>query len=242
MAPEQAAGRPDLIHRHTDVYGLGAVLYEILTAKPPFSDPDPTVILRKVQEEEPILPRQIWREVPSALEALCLRALSKQPEDRPAAAGELAREIQVWQEAQRQEALDALLESERLYSSLVESVPFNVFRKGRDGQFTFANAMFCRNLNRSSDELLGKTDYDVYPPSLADKYREDDRHVMEQQIVLDTVEVHEKPSGERTYYQVLKMPVYDVHGDVIGIQAVSWDVTSLLKLYFDLESRNPSAD
>src|SRR5262249_35568709 len=67
MAPEQAAGRLDLIDRRTDVYGLGAVLYEVLTGQPPFAGPDTGTVLRKVQEEEPAPPSQLWPEVPPAL-------------------------------------------------------------------------------------------------------------------------------------------------------------------------------
>src|SRR5262249_31331180 len=60
MAPEQAAGRLDLIGRHTDVYGLGAMLYEILTGQPPFVGTDTLEVLRRVREEEPPLPHTIW--------------------------------------------------------------------------------------------------------------------------------------------------------------------------------------
>ncbi|MFO0846781.1 MAG: serine/threonine-protein kinase, partial [Gemmataceae bacterium] len=63
MAPEQAAGCLDRIDHRTDVYGLGAVLYEILTGRPPFTGPDTAAVLRKAQEEEPAPPRRAWPEV-----------------------------------------------------------------------------------------------------------------------------------------------------------------------------------
>jgi serine/threonine-protein kinase len=108
MAPEQAAGRPDLVGPATDVYGLGAILYEILTGRPPFSakDMEPRTdatrresmeeLLRAIQEQEPPRPRLLCQGVPTALEAVCLRALAKKPADRYAAAGDLAREVQRW--------------------------------------------------------------------------------------------------------------------------------------------------
>src|SRR5262249_26368619 len=111
MAPEQAAGQLELIDRRTDVYGLGAILYEILTGVPPFSGQSTEEVLRKVREDEPVPPRQLWPEVPPALEALCLRALAKRPEGRPAAAAELAQEVQGWQEFERRKAEEALRES-----------------------------------------------------------------------------------------------------------------------------------
>lgn len=59
MAPEQAAGRLDQIDRRTDVYGLGAILYELLTGQPPFIGPDSTTVLQKVQSEAASPPREL---------------------------------------------------------------------------------------------------------------------------------------------------------------------------------------
>jgi serine/threonine-protein kinase len=106
MAPEQAAGHIDRLDRRTDVYALGAILYEILTGRPPFTlavapgvtpaRPDTHELLRRIQEEEPPRPRQLVSGVAPALEAVCLRALAKKPERRYQSAGELAREVQRW--------------------------------------------------------------------------------------------------------------------------------------------------
>ena len=96
MAPEQAEGRTDRIDRRTDVYGLGAILYELLTGRPPFAGAEVEEVLRQVREAEPARPRQVWAGVPRALEAVCLRALAKEPAERYASAGELAREVQRW--------------------------------------------------------------------------------------------------------------------------------------------------
>jgi serine/threonine protein kinase len=82
MAPEQAQGRLDLIDRRTDVYGLGAMLYEILTGQPPFAGIDTEDLLRKVREEQPERPRAFCTGVPAALEAVCLMALAKRPAAR----------------------------------------------------------------------------------------------------------------------------------------------------------------
>jgi WD40 repeat protein/tRNA A-37 threonylcarbamoyl transferase component Bud32 len=96
MAPEQAEGRTDRIDRRTDVYGLGAILYELLTGRPPFAGAEVEEVLRQVREAEPARPRQVWAGVPRALEAVCLRALAKEPAKRYPSAGELAREVQRW--------------------------------------------------------------------------------------------------------------------------------------------------
>jgi serine/threonine-protein kinase len=94
MAPEQAAGRLDLLDRRTDVYGLGAVLYQILTGRPPFAGKDAADVLRRVAEEVPARPRLLDATVPPALEAVCLRALAKRPEERYPGAKELAEDVQ----------------------------------------------------------------------------------------------------------------------------------------------------
>ncbi len=226
MAPEQAAGRLDQIDGRTDVYGLGAILYEILTSEPPFTGPDTATVLRRVQEESPLPPRQLWPDVPAALEAVCLRALAKQPADRQAAAGELALAVQGWQEYERRKAEQALRESEALYHSLVESLPCNVFRKDLEGRFIFANQRFCELVGRPLDQLLGKTNFDIHPPDLAEKYRRDDRQVIDTGAVFEDIEEHLTMDGnDRRYLHTLKTAVRDAGGKVSGIQGISWDVT-----------------
>jgi PAS domain S-box-containing protein len=224
MAPEQSAGRLDLIDRRTDVYGLGAILYEILTGAPPFTGHSTEEVLRKVREEEPTPPRQLWPEVPPALEALCLRALAKQPEDRPAAATELAQEVQGWQEFERRKAEEALRESEALYHSLVENLPCIVVRKDLEGRFTFANHCYSELLGCPLDQILGKTDFDFFSLVLAEKYRRDDRTVLETGEVLEVIEEVPGEMGMR-YFHVLKTVVRDVAGKATGIQLIAWDIT-----------------
>jgi serine/threonine-protein kinase len=94
MAPEQASGRLDQIDQRTDVYGLGAILYEILAGRPPFPGEATHEILKRVCEDAPARPRSVCSAAPPPLEAVCLKALAKQPGDRYAAAQDLAREVQ----------------------------------------------------------------------------------------------------------------------------------------------------
>jgi hypothetical protein len=103
MAPEQAEGLPDLVGPHSDVFGLGAILYEILCGCPPYQN----VLLKAMLLRFPP-PREAWPEVPSGLEAICLKAMSKEPAARFASAVELGHEVQVWQDSQRQQAEDEL--------------------------------------------------------------------------------------------------------------------------------------
>jgi len=72
-----------------------------------------------------------------------------------------------------------LRDSEAFYHSLVETLPQNILRKDLNGRFTFGNRRFCQDLGVNQDELVGKTDYDFYPPELAKKYQEDDKYVIQ---------------------------------------------------------------
>ncbi len=96
MAPEQAEGRVDAVNQLTDLYGLGAILYEILTGRAPFTGTDTLDLLRKVREETPPRPRAVDPGIAPALEAVCLRAMAKSPADRYQSAHEVADEVRRW--------------------------------------------------------------------------------------------------------------------------------------------------
>jgi serine/threonine-protein kinase len=149
MAPEQASGRPDLIDCRTDVHGLGAVLYEILTGRPPFTGPDTKAVLRRVCEEDPAPPRQLNPEAPPALEAVCLRALAKRPAGRYGSAVELAQEVQGWQDVQRREAEE---ERDRFFTLSVDMF----CTAGFDGYFTRLNPAWERTLGFTVEEMLAE--------------------------------------------------------------------------------------
>ncbi len=124
-----------------------------------------------------------------------------------------------------QQAQQATGDSQALYSSLVENLPVHVLRKDLAGRFTFANRLFCELLQRPLGEILGKTDYDLYPRELADKYRRDDDRVATSGELFEDVEVNEQ-DGDPRFVQVMKSPVRDAQGRIVGTQAVFWDVTA----------------
>jgi serine/threonine protein kinase len=93
MAPEQAAGRSHQSGPAGDIYGLGAVLYESLTGRPPFRGESLVETIEQVQLQPVAPPRQIIPSVPADLEAICLKCLEKDPSARYVTAGQLADDL-----------------------------------------------------------------------------------------------------------------------------------------------------
>jgi tetratricopeptide (TPR) repeat protein len=96
MSPEQAGGRIDQLGPASDVYGLGATLYAVLTGRPPVGGSSMIETLRKAELGEVPPPRQVNPAVPAALEAVCLKALAHDPKQRYPSALDLAADVEHW--------------------------------------------------------------------------------------------------------------------------------------------------
>src|SRR5262245_4966971 len=100
MAPEQAAGHPERLTTAADIYSLGAIMYELLTGRPPFRAETALETMRKVMDEPPLAPRLQHELTDRDLETICLKCMEKEPERRYGSAVELAEDIERWQRSE----------------------------------------------------------------------------------------------------------------------------------------------
>ena len=131
---------------------------------------------------------------------------------------------------------ESLRKSEAVYHSLVEHLPLNVVRKDLDGRLVFGNRRFCESMKSPLDQLVGKTDFDLFPRELAKKYTRDDQRVLATGEVIHDVEEHQTPEGVKMYVEVLKSSWRDADANIAGVRVVFWDVTELKEAEVALEN------
>ena len=128
------------------------------------------------------------------------------------------------------------IENRSFYLSLVNSLPLCIYRIDLDGKLTFVNKELQSQLQLPKQQLLGKTAYDLYPDELAEKYRQDDANVIESEQMLHEVEKNINPATQsHDYVEVIKAPVWDDQGNVVGVQGAFWNVTDRIEQEHNLK-------
>ena len=128
------------------------------------------------------------------------------------------------------------IENRSFYLSLVNSLPLCIYRVDLEGKLTFVNKELQSQLQLPNQQLLGKTAYDLYPDELAEKYRQDDANVIESEQMLHEVEKNINPATQsHDYVEVIKAPVWDDQGNVVGVQGAFWNVTDRIEQEHNLK-------
>lgn len=128
---------------------------------------------------------------------------------------------------ERKQAENALRKSKDLLQSVVENAPVHIFWKDRDSRYLGCNTQFAKAAGyASSDEVAGKTDFEMWRKDLAELYRADDKAVMESGIAkLDYEEPGTTPGGNTIWARTSKVPLRDESNQVIGILGIYEDIT-----------------
>jgi len=126
--------------------------------------------------------------------------------------------------AERIKAEKALHLSESKHRELIKNIPQKIFYKDKDSRYILCNESYASDLGMTPEELVGKTDYDLYPKELARKYREDDKSVLSSGTIREVDEKYIK-DGKEAQVHTVKTPVKDGNGDVTGLFGIFWDIT-----------------
>ncbi|WP_242527987.1 PAS domain-containing sensor histidine kinase [Allomuricauda sp. CAU 1633] len=121
-------------------------------------------------------------------------------------------------------------ENQQLLTTLIDNIPLNIFIKDIDSKKILVNKAECEYLEKSPEELIGKTDFDLYDEEIAKISREEDLEVMRSlkpMIGKETMSI--RKDGETTYFLTSKIPLLDLDGKVNGLIGISMDISGLKK-------------
>jgi diguanylate cyclase (GGDEF)-like protein/PAS domain S-box-containing protein len=132
---------------------------------------------------------------------------------------------------------EALKKSEALYHTLIETLPVAIFRKNNVSCYTFVNHLYAENEGFAVEDILGKTDMELHPPALAEWYIKSDRDIFTTGLAYDLEEEQQLANGKRIPVHVIKMPIFDSKGEIIGIQGMYWDITQIRRAASEAQER-----
>ena len=142
--------------------------------------------------------------------------------------GRAARLATAYDVAAGRHAAEALEASEARFHALLDNTAAVVFLKDQDGRYQLINRQFARLYDLTQADVIGQTDYDLFPRDVADALRRNDRTVLETQRAIE-VEEHAPHDGEMRTYLSLKFPLIDTGGKPYAVCGVSTDITARIR-------------
>lgn len=125
----------------------------------------------------------------------------------------------------RKRTEEALQASERRLRAILNSIPDMAWLKDKESRFVLVNDAFGSASGKRPEDLIGKTDFDVWPKDFAEKYRADDREVMKRRERKRVEEPLTGPDGAARWIETIKTPIYSETGKVIGTAGIARDIT-----------------
>jgi len=212
--------------------GYKPKLEEALSFYPPESRPDVEAAVKKAAETgEPYDLESLF--IPSgSKDKIWVRSLGR----AVYSGGKIVKLAGTFQNIDKyKKAEEALRASEIKHRTLLENLPQKIFLKDENLVYISCNENYARDLKIRPEEIAGKTDYDFYPKELAEKYRADDKRIMDSG---KTEEIEEKyiQDQEEIFVYASKTPIKDAQRNVVGILGIFWDITERKQAEENLKS------
>ncbi|MGB8218581.1 MAG: PAS domain S-box protein [Candidatus Methanoperedens sp.] len=124
----------------------------------------------------------------------------------------------------KHETEEVLRASENKYRTLLENIPQKIFHKDKNLRYVSCNYNFACDLNIKPEEIVGKVDYDFFSKDMAEKYRADDKRIMESGKT-ENIEEYYILNGQQGIVHTVKTPIRDENGNITGVLGIFWDIT-----------------
>jgi PAS domain S-box-containing protein len=140
-------------------------------------------------------------------------------------------------------SVDSAHHERLMLRTLVDNLPDFIYAKDSDCRFLLANASVARHMGTTPENLLGKTDFDFFPPDLAAAYSEDERRVMRSgEALINREEAGLDANGNAITILTTKVPLRDEHGRVVGILGIGRDITARVKVEAEIRAAHEAAE
>jgi PAS domain S-box-containing protein len=120
----------------------------------------------------------------------------------------------------RKSTEEALISSEAQKKAILNNLPHLAWLKDCDGKYMSVNESFAASVNKSIEEIIGKTDYDIYPADFAQRYREEDIR-----IIIAKKQLYVEEQTENKWFETFKAPIFDTIGNVIGVTGIALEIS-----------------